>query len=297
MKSRVLLIACVLASAVGCDDNPSNATHISNVSTGDAGADAASQPVAQTPQDAGIDAGQGFGIDAGSDAGGSVGTGTIVDGGSTLSTDASSTAVDAGSTPASDASVVNDATIVSAPDAGQDMCPPSLALHEAVTEEQVERELGPVGGGTLTSGTYYLTKRELVINPAADESAKQECRERSLATSQSTLQIEAAGPLAGSILVRSKRLDDDGKTRDYVSRNRYTIEGDLIPIVGEGFACVTHSEALPDGGVAQEVERPPTDTEDDPVWFNATDNSLTLISIWTGTSDLPSCWYVDTLEK
>ena len=319
MRTRAFLIACLLVANASCEDSPSEQrAERSPVQTGDAGADSGGPPgTPGTPSsgDAGLDAGPPPGIDAATDAGTDARGDTLGDAVSTSSADtgttqasdtgtskasdaSSSVSSDASSNVSSDAGPAADAGAATTADAAVDPCPPALPLHTpAVADEQVERELGPASGGALTSGTYFLTRSELVINPEASESAKQECREREHGRAQQTLEVEATSELAGTLLAHGTREQDDDAVSDHVSRNSYTIEDNVLAIVGVGTACTTETKTLADGGVESKRELAPADTDDDPTWFSATDDTIVLISVWTGSDEVPSCWDVTTYSK
>jgi hypothetical protein len=286
----------LLATHASCGDSPpGRRADRSPAQTADAGADGG----APASVDAGLDASPQPGIDAAIDAGADARSDTPGDAASTSSADTGTTqASDASNDASSDAGPVADAGPATTADAAVDPCPPALPLDSPViVDEQVERELDPATGGALTSGTYFLTKSELVINPSASESAKQDCREQERGRARQTLQVEATSELAGTLLAHGTEEEDDDSVRDHVSSNSYTIDGNVIAIVGVGTACTTKTTTLADGRVESKRELEPASTDDDPTWFSATDDSIVLISIWTGTSDEPSCWDVTTYRK
>lgn len=85
----------------------------------------------------------------------------------------------------------------------------TAGLSETPAHPQVERALVPALGGSIGSGTYYITKSELVINPLASEDAKADCREQEPYSARQALRFTAADNLHGSVLVRSPDRDSE----------------------------------------------------------------------------------------
>jgi len=152
-------------------------------------------------------------------------------------------------------------------------------------------------GGTLTSGTYHLTRSEIVLREGASTDAMVECTGYAQSTRQETLRLEANSPTDGEVVAAARENEPTGVAIENGASGTYSIAGTALTLTLQGTSCDTTISPLLDGGTATTVV--PSDANTTPLvrQFTGTETTLAFVELALGSVEAPECWAVSTYTK
>ena len=115
-------------------------------------------------------------------------------------------------------------------------------------------------GGPLGSGTYNLTKLELLLAADIGIDAKVQCEAIAGDKRRQTVRIEATSPSAGSVVELAAGDDGNGVRTEIRSRASYVSAGTSLEMTVLGTVCQTSFVPKVDGGIAEERAESEPDT-------------------------------------
>jgi hypothetical protein len=151
-------------------------------------------------------------------------------------------------------------------------------------------------GGALVSGTFNLSKLDIVLASDVSAEGRVKCEALSAATQQDTLRFTASSATEGSLVSVSVGDDGNGVTTENRSSGSYVSSGSTLTITVSGAMCETMLVPQADGGIA---ESRVVDDKDSMVLsreYTSVGNTLSFVGT-LAASGQTDCVVVSTYDK